>query len=101
VIAQAGFYSMFFFITLYMQNVLHYSPVEAGAAYLPVTVGVGIGLPVPPVVGHHGADEPSDVAEQRFGAWRAWHTPAGYVGWLLPVSARSTSVTGPRAHPEY
>jgi EmrB/QacA subfamily drug resistance transporter len=42
VIAQAGFLSLFFFITLYMQNVLHMSPIEAGAAYIPVTIGVGI-----------------------------------------------------------
>ena len=42
VIAQAGFYSMFFFITVYMQSILGYSPIAAGAAYVPVTVGVGI-----------------------------------------------------------
>jgi EmrB/QacA subfamily drug resistance transporter len=42
VIAQGGFLSLFFFITLYMQNVLHMSPIEAGAAYIPVTIGVGI-----------------------------------------------------------
>jgi EmrB/QacA subfamily drug resistance transporter len=42
VIAQAGFYSMFFFITLYMQNVLGFSPIEAGAAYIPVTISVGM-----------------------------------------------------------
>jgi EmrB/QacA subfamily drug resistance transporter len=42
VIAQAGFYSMFFFVTLYMQNVLGFSPIEAGAAYVPVTIGVGM-----------------------------------------------------------
>jgi EmrB/QacA subfamily drug resistance transporter len=46
VIAQAGFYSMFFFITLYMQNVLGFSPVEAGAAYVPVTIGVGMSTSV-------------------------------------------------------
>jgi EmrB/QacA subfamily drug resistance transporter len=42
VIAQAGFYSMFFFVTLYLQNVLGLSPIEAGAAYIPVTIGVGM-----------------------------------------------------------
>jgi EmrB/QacA subfamily drug resistance transporter len=42
VIAQAGFYSLFFFVTLYLQNVLHLSPIEAGAAYLPVTAAVGM-----------------------------------------------------------
>jgi EmrB/QacA subfamily drug resistance transporter len=42
IIAMAGFYSMFFFVTLYMQNVLHFSPTRAGVAYIPVTVGVAI-----------------------------------------------------------
>ena len=41
-IAIAGFYAMFFFVTLYMQNVLGYSQIEAGAAYVPTTLGVGI-----------------------------------------------------------
>src|SRR6516165_2594202 len=40
VIAMAGFYSMFFFLTLYMQNVLGFSQIQAGTAYLPVTAGV-------------------------------------------------------------
>jgi EmrB/QacA subfamily drug resistance transporter len=40
--AIAGFYAMFFFVTLYMQNVLQYSPLRAGAAYLPVTAGVAL-----------------------------------------------------------
>jgi EmrB/QacA subfamily drug resistance transporter len=42
IIAMAGFYSMFFFITLYMQSILHFSPTKAGAAYVPVTVCVAI-----------------------------------------------------------
>lgn len=45
-IAMAGFYSMFFFITLYMQNVLGFSQIEAGAAYLPTTFGVAISAAV-------------------------------------------------------
>jgi len=42
IIAIAGFYSMFFFITLYMQNVLRYSPTKAGTAYVPVALGVAV-----------------------------------------------------------
>jgi predicted MFS family arabinose efflux permease len=41
-IALAGFYSMFFFLTLYMQNVLGYSQLKAGAAYLPLCAGVAV-----------------------------------------------------------
>jgi EmrB/QacA subfamily drug resistance transporter len=43
VVAMAGFYSMFFFITLYMQEVLRFSRIGAGAAYLPATFSVAIG----------------------------------------------------------
>ncbi|SFC00199.1 MFS transporter [Streptomyces aidingensis] len=38
----AGFFSMFFFLTLYMQNVLGWSALTSGAAYLPVTAGIAI-----------------------------------------------------------
>ncbi len=41
-IAFAGLIAMFFFLTLYMQNVLGYSPIETGAAYLPLCFGVGV-----------------------------------------------------------
>ncbi len=45
-IAFAGFLAMFFFLTLYMQSVLGYSPIETGAAYLPVcfTIGIAAGV---------------------------------------------------------
>jgi EmrB/QacA subfamily drug resistance transporter len=36
-VALAGFLPMFFFLTLYMQTVLHYSPIQTGLAYLPLT----------------------------------------------------------------
>ncbi|WP_067470431.1 MFS transporter [Nocardia amamiensis] len=42
-IAIAGFMSMFFFLTLYMQNVLGYSALKTGVVYLPVTIGIGLG----------------------------------------------------------
>jgi EmrB/QacA subfamily drug resistance transporter len=38
-IAFAGAFTMFFFVTLYMQEVLGYSPLRAGMAYLPITAG--------------------------------------------------------------
>ncbi|MFG2090610.1 MULTISPECIES: MFS transporter [unclassified Spirillospora] len=41
-VAVAGFLSMFFFLSLYMVNVLGYSPLETGSAYLPLCFGVGI-----------------------------------------------------------
>jgi EmrB/QacA subfamily drug resistance transporter len=41
-IAFAGFLAIFFFLTLYMQNVLGYSPIKTGAAYLPLCFAVGV-----------------------------------------------------------
>jgi EmrB/QacA subfamily drug resistance transporter len=45
-VAFAGFLALFFYVTLYMQNVLGYSAVETGLAYLPLcgiaVVGAGI-----------------------------------------------------------
>ena len=38
-VAVGGFVPMFFFLTLYMQTVLHYSPIQTGVAYLPLTAG--------------------------------------------------------------
>jgi EmrB/QacA subfamily drug resistance transporter len=41
-IAFAGFLAMFFYLTLYMQNVLHYSAIQTGLAYLPLCFAIGI-----------------------------------------------------------
>jgi EmrB/QacA subfamily drug resistance transporter len=40
ILVGASLFSMFFFITLYMQQVLGYSPIEAGLAYLPLAVTI-------------------------------------------------------------
>jgi EmrB/QacA subfamily drug resistance transporter len=39
-IAFGAIVSVFFFLTLYMQNVLGFSPIRSGSAYLPFTVGI-------------------------------------------------------------
>jgi EmrB/QacA subfamily drug resistance transporter len=50
-----GLYAMFFFLSLYMQNVLGYSPITTGLAYLPVTGGfmiaVAVATPLMPRIG--------------------------------------------------
>jgi EmrB/QacA subfamily drug resistance transporter len=33
-------FSMFFFISLYLQQVMHYSPIKTGVSYLPLAVGI-------------------------------------------------------------
>jgi EmrB/QacA subfamily drug resistance transporter len=33
-------FSMFFFISLYLQDVMHYTPIKTGIAYLPLAVGI-------------------------------------------------------------
>ena len=45
-IAFAGFLALFFFLTLYMQNVLGYSAIQTGAAYLLLCFAVGIAVGV-------------------------------------------------------
>lgn len=40
---SAAMFGMFFFIVLFVQNVLHYSPVEAGLAFLPVAAAIAVG----------------------------------------------------------
>ena len=42
-LVAAGMFSMFFFITLYVQQILGYSPLKAGLAFLPLTAGIAVG----------------------------------------------------------
>ncbi|QIQ02288.1 MFS transporter [Streptomyces liangshanensis] len=39
----AAMFGMFFFIVLFVQNVLDYSPITSGLAFLPVTVAIAVG----------------------------------------------------------
>ena len=40
---MSGLFAMFYFASLYVQEVLGYSPLKAGLAFLPVTAGIVIG----------------------------------------------------------
>jgi predicted MFS family arabinose efflux permease len=42
-VVASGLFAMFFFNTLYIQRVLGFSPLQAGLAFLPFTVGIAIG----------------------------------------------------------
>jgi EmrB/QacA subfamily drug resistance transporter len=85
IIAMAGFYSMFFFVTLYMQNVLHFSPTRAGVSYIPVTVGVAISAGVCSKLFARIGTRPIMVA----GALLA----AGGVYWLSRIPVHGSYVT--------
>jgi EmrB/QacA subfamily drug resistance transporter len=40
---MSGLFGMFYFASIYVQEILGYSPLKAGVAFLPVTVGIVIG----------------------------------------------------------
>jgi EmrB/QacA subfamily drug resistance transporter len=78
-IALAGFLAMFFFLTLYMQDVLRYSPIQTGVAYFPLCFAIGISAGVSSQLLTHVGTRPVIVA----GALIA----AGGLYWLsrIPV----------------
>ncbi len=42
-LAPAAMFAMFYFLSQYIQNVMGYSPLKAGVAFLPFTVGIVVG----------------------------------------------------------
>ncbi|MFF8814192.1 MFS transporter [Streptomyces pactum] len=86
----AAIFGMFFFLTLFVQNVLDYSPIQAGLAFLPVSalivVGAGLASQLLPRFG-----------PKPFMVGGALATAAG-LGWLTLIDAGSTylgSILGP------
>jgi EmrB/QacA subfamily drug resistance transporter len=84
-IAFAGFLAMFFFLTLYMQNVLGYSPIQTGASYLPLTFGVGVSAGITSQLLGRVGTRPVIVA----GALLA----AGGVYWLSRIPVHGSYLT--------
>jgi len=85
VVAIAGFYSMFFFITLYMQNVLGFSRTAAGAAYLPTTLGVAISAGIGSQLVARTGTRPVIVAGALLGA--------GGILWLSRIPVNGSYLT--------
>jgi MFS family permease len=88
-IAFAGFLAVFFFLTLYMQNVLGYSPIQTGVAYLPVTVGVGISAGIASQLLSRTGTRPLIVAGSLIAASGVYYlsripVEGSYVADLLP-----------------
>ncbi|MEU5770380.1 MFS transporter [Streptomyces asoensis] len=84
----AAMFGMFFYIVLFVQNVLGYSPIKAGLAFLPVTVaiaaGAGLSQRFLPTVG----PKPFMVAGSALVAlgltWQAFINPdSSYLGGVL------------------
>jgi EmrB/QacA subfamily drug resistance transporter len=84
-IAWAGFSSMFFFITLYMQNVLGFSQLQSGLSLVPVSVGIGFGSTVATKMFVRAGTRPIIVT----GALLA----AGGILWLSRIPVDGTYLT--------
>jgi EmrB/QacA subfamily drug resistance transporter len=85
VTAMAGFYATFFFLTLYMQTVLGFSRIQAGAAYIPTTFGVAISSAVAAKLIARAGTRPIITAGALLGA-------AG-VFWLSHIPVQGSYLT--------
>jgi len=79
---------MFFFLTLYMQNILRYSPLEAGVRFLPTTLMVVIVAPIAGRLTDKIGPRPLITAGLTLVAssllWQSFLTPTSGFDFLLP-----------------
>ena len=79
---------MFFFLSLYMQNVLHYSPLEAGIRFLPTTLMVIVIAPIAGRFTDRIGPRPLIVTGLGLVAvsllWQSFLTPTTGFGFLFP-----------------
>jgi EmrB/QacA subfamily drug resistance transporter len=79
---------MFFFLTLYMQNVLRYSPLEAGIRFLPTTLMVIVVAPIAGRLTDKIGPRPLITAGLALVAaslaWQSFLTPTSGFDFLLP-----------------
>jgi EmrB/QacA subfamily drug resistance transporter len=72
----SGMFGMFFLLTLYLQQVLGYSPLKAGAAYVPFGIGMIIGIGI------------STAVVERVGARALISTSFGVIAAALLLLSR-------------
>jgi EmrB/QacA subfamily drug resistance transporter len=90
-LAIAGMFGAFLLLTYYLQGVLHYSPVEAGLAFLPITVASqaaswAIASRLMPFVAPRALMAPGAVvAAAGMGVLAFGPAGAGYLGHVLPA----------------
>jgi EmrB/QacA subfamily drug resistance transporter len=82
-VVVGGLFGMFFFASLYVQRILGYSPLEAGLAFLPVTIGIIV-----------GAGLASSVLIRRFGVKPTVLGGMSLAAIGLVVLAATTKVDG-------
>ncbi len=82
----AALFSMFFFLTLFVQNVLNYSPLKAGFAFLPVSAAIVVTAQI-------SARQLLRRGPKFFMVLGAVLATAG-LGWLSQISAGSSYVGG-------
>jgi predicted MFS family arabinose efflux permease len=87
-LVASGMFGMFFFASLYVQEILGYSPLRAGLAFLPVTAGIVIGAGIAQqLVKRIGVRNVAVVGITLAAAGLAWLTRlpvhGSYVGDLL------------------
>jgi EmrB/QacA subfamily drug resistance transporter len=90
-VVAGGLFAMFFFASLYVQEILHYSPLQAGLAFLPLTVSVsasayGLGSRLLPRVPARGLVVPGLlVAAAGLAVLALSPTHGGYLTTVLPA----------------
>ena len=85
-IAFAAFVSVFYFLTLYMQNVVGFSPIRSGSAYLPVTAGIVVAAGISSRLFARIGTRPVIVAGALIAAAGVWYLSRIPVRGTYPAS---------------
>ena len=84
--AFAAFVSVFYFLTLYMQDVVGFSPIGSGSAYLPVTAGIVVAAGISSRLFARTGTRPVIVAGALIAAAGVWYLSRIPVHGTYPAS---------------